>query len=50
MLFIAPCADRITHVCTRFLYAAYNSHIPEPLHAAHLIATGIVCGESRGQA
>ncbi|RZN33453.1 MAG: DUF99 family protein [Methanosarcinales archaeon] len=27
-----------------------HSHIPEPLRVAHLIATGIVCGESRGQA
>ncbi|MEA3281109.1 MAG: DUF99 family protein [Euryarchaeota archaeon] len=30
--------------------ATTHSHIPEPLRAAHLIATGIVCGESRGQA
>lgn len=29
---------------------ATHSHIPEPLRVAHLIATGIVCGESRGQA
>ncbi|KAF5413151.1 MAG: hypothetical protein C5S47_00040 [Candidatus Methanogasteraceae archaeon] len=27
-----------------------HSHIPEPLRVAHLIATGIVCGESRGRA
>ena len=27
-----------------------HSHIPEPLRVAHLIATGVVCGESRGQA
>jgi endonuclease V-like protein UPF0215 family len=30
--------------------ATTHSHIPEPLRIAHLIATGIVCGESRGQA
>ena len=30
--------------------ATTHSHIPEPLRAAHLIATGIVCGESRGRA
>ena len=27
-----------------------HSNIPEPLRAAHLIATGIVCGESKGKA
>ena len=27
-----------------------HSNIPEPLRAAHLIATGIVCGESTGKA
>ena len=27
-----------------------HSHIPEPLRVAHLIATGVVCGESRGRA
>ena len=27
-----------------------RSNIPEPLRVAHLIATGIVCGESRGKA
>jgi uncharacterized protein len=27
-----------------------HSNIPEPLRAAHLIATGIVCGESTGRA
>ncbi len=27
-----------------------HSNIPEPLRVAHLIATGMVCGESRGQA
>ena len=30
--------------------ATTHSHIPEPLRIAHLIATGIVCGESRGRA
>jgi hypothetical protein len=27
-----------------------RSNIPEPLRVAHLIATGIVLGESRGKA
>lgn len=30
--------------------SAIHSNIPEPLRAAHLIATGIVCGESTGRA
>lgn len=30
--------------------ASTRSNIPEPLRVAHLIATGIVCGESRGKA
>lgn len=29
---------------------ATRSNIPEPLRVAHLIATGIVCGESKGKA
>jgi len=29
---------------------ATRSNIPEPLRVAHLIATGIVLGESRGKA
>ena len=27
-----------------------HSHIPEPLRVAHMIATWLVCGESRGRA
>ena len=27
-----------------------RSNVPEPLRVAHLIATGVVCGESRGKA
>ncbi len=27
-----------------------HSNIPEPLRVAHMIATGMICGESRGQA
>ena len=30
--------------------SAVHSNIPEPLRIAHLIATGIVCGESTGKA
>lgn len=29
--------------------SATHSNIPEPLRVAHLIATGIVCGESKGK-
>ncbi|MBN2487446.1 MAG: DUF99 family protein [Methanosarcinaceae archaeon] len=29
---------------------ATRSNVPEPIRVAHLIATGIICGESRGKA
>ncbi|MBW6470496.1 MAG: DUF99 family protein [Methanosarcinaceae archaeon] len=30
--------------------ASTRSNVPEPIRVAHLIATGVVCGESRGKA
>ncbi|MHC1576155.1 MAG: endonuclease dU [Methanosarcinaceae archaeon] len=36
--------------CQIVTLAATRSNIPEPLRVAHLIATGIICGESCGKA
>ena len=45
------CAGIVTEDAAKIVrLSTTHSHIPEPLRVAHLIATGIVCGESRGQA
>ncbi|PXF59983.1 MAG: hypothetical protein C4B59_10165 [Candidatus Methanogaster sp.] len=49
-LYIQCAGIEITDARKIVQLATTHSHIPEPLRAAHLIATGIVCGESRGQA
>jgi len=49
-LYIQCAGIEITDAMKIVQLATTHSHIPEPLRAAHLIATGIVCGESRGQA
>ena len=49
-IFIQCCGIEITDADKIVRLSTTHSHIPEPLRVAHLIATGIVCGESRGQA
>ncbi|MEA1984498.1 MAG: DUF99 family protein [Euryarchaeota archaeon] len=45
------CAGIDTDIaCQIVTLAATRSNIPEPLRVAHLIATGIICGESCGKA
>lgn len=36
--------------CEVVRLSSTRSNVPEPLRVAHMIATGIVCGESRGKA
>ena len=50
LLYIQCAGIEITDARKIVQLATTHSHIPEPLRVAHLIATGIVCGESRGQA
>ena len=50
LLYIQCAGIEITDARKIVQLATTHSHIPEPLRAAHLIATGIVCGESRGRA
>lgn len=49
-LYIQCAGIGITDASKIVQLATTHSHIPEPLRIAHLIATGIVCGESRGRA
>jgi len=49
-LYIQCAGIEITDARKIVQLATTHSHIPEPLRIAHLIATGIVCGESRGRA
>ncbi|WP_440952787.1 endonuclease dU [Methanococcoides sp. FTZ1] len=42
---IEPCL-----ACDIVRMSATRGNIPEPLRVAHLIATGMICGESRGKA
>ena len=50
LLYIQCAGIEITDARKIVQLATTHSHIPEPLRIAHLIATGIVCGESRGRA
>ena len=50
LLYIQCAGIEITDAAKILRLGTTHSHIPEPLRVAHLIATGIVCGESRGRA
>lgn len=49
-IYIQCCGIEIGDATAIVQMSTTHSHIPEPLRVAHLIATGIVCRESRGQA
>lgn len=40
----------VDSACSIIQLSSTRSNVPEPLRVAHLIATGVVCGESRGKA
>ena len=40
----------VDDACSIIQLASTRSNVPEPIRIAHLIATGVVCGESRGKA
>ena len=40
----------VNDACRIIQLASTRSNVPEPIRVAHLIATGVVCGESRGKA
>ena len=50
LIYIQCCGIEVTDAASIVRMSTTHSHIPEPLRVAHLIATGIVCRESRGQA
>jgi len=49
-IYIQVCGMDIADACEIVRLTSTRSLIPEPLRVAHLIATGIVQGESRGRA
>lgn len=49
-LYVQCSGIEVTDAAAIVRISTTHSHIPEPLRVAHLIATGVVCGESRGQA
>lgn len=49
-VFIQCCGIRSEFAANIVKISSTRSNIPEPLRVAHLIATGIVLGESRGKA
>ncbi|TFH43924.1 MAG: DUF99 family protein [ANME-2 cluster archaeon] len=48
-IFIQRCGISLEDAKEIVQLSAVHSNIPEPLRVAHLIATGIVCGESTGK-
>jgi endonuclease V-like protein UPF0215 family len=48
-IFIQHCGINLEDAKEIVQLSATHSNIPEPLRVAHLIATGIVCGESTGK-
>jgi endonuclease V-like protein UPF0215 family len=48
-IFIQHCGINLEDAKDIVQLSATHSNIPEPLRVAHLIATGIVCGESTGK-
>lgn len=49
-VFIQCTGIEVSLACDIVRMSSTRGNIPEPLRVAHLIATGIVCGESRGKA
>jgi endonuclease V-like protein UPF0215 family len=49
-IYMQHCGIDHEDACKIVLLSATHSNIPEPLRVAHLIATGVVCKESRGKA
>ncbi|WP_048204581.1 DUF99 family protein [Methanococcoides methylutens] len=49
-VFIQCAGIEVCLACDIVRLSSTRGNIPEPLRVAHLIATGIVCGESRGKA
>lgn len=49
-VFIQCAGIEVCMACEIVRLSATRGNIPEPLRVAHLIATGMVCGESRGKA
>ncbi|MCL7413375.1 MAG: DUF99 family protein [ANME-2 cluster archaeon] len=49
-IFIQHCGIDLEEAREIVQLSSTHSNIPEPLRVAHLIATGIVCGESTGKA
>lgn len=49
-IFIQHCGIDLEEARNIVQLSSTHSNVPEPLRVAHLIATGIVCGESTGKA
>lgn len=49
-IFIQHCGIELEEARDIVQLTSTHSNVPEPLRVAHLIATGIVCGESTGKA
>ena len=49
-VYLQHCGIELEDAMEVMRMSSTHSNIPEPLRAAHLIATGIVCGESTGKA
>ncbi|WP_445474130.1 endonuclease dU [Methanococcoides methylutens] len=49
-VFIQCAGIEVCLACEIVRLSSTRGNVPEPLRVAHMIATGIVCGESRGQA